>query len=228
MLSEGDRADCSVSHIVDDQRRFSACSRRSREQCVTQRITAFPFSRMETPRRRPVSNPASPSERPPPAVGGGGAETVPLPRAAGRSGEAQTRGGNPGPADGWLQGRGPGPARERAVPALRSARKPRRGRSFTPSIPKFNRDNRDQAPGCRSPRDPASWLACRSRFPRSGRLSAGGAVGVGGSRTLTDGRSSGRRPHAAETRGWGAGKRGRRGRPQAQPGPLVAARSPAT
>lgn len=56
----------------------------------------------------------------------------------------------PGPADGWLQGRGPGPARERAVPALRSARKPRRGWSFTPSVPKFNRDNQDQAPGCRS------------------------------------------------------------------------------
>lgn len=126
----------------------------------------------------------------------------------------------PGPADGWLQGRGPGPARERAVPALRSARKSRRGRSFTPSVPKFNRDNRDQAPGCRSPRVPALWLACRGRFPRSGLLSAGGAVGVGGSRTLTDGRSSGRRPHAAETQGW----RGREaGAAWASPG---AARAP--
>lgn len=129
----------------------------------------------------------------------------------------------PGPADGWLQGRGPGPARERAVPALRSARKSQRGRSFTPSVPKFNRDNRDQAPGCRSPRDPALWLACRGRFPRSGRRSAGGAVG-GGRLPDTHGRTVKGQAGIARTRlrrgAGGQGSRGGVGVPRHSPGPL--------
>lgn len=228
MFSEGDRADCSVSHIVDDQRRFSACSRRSREQRVTQRITGFPFSRMETPRRRPASSPASPAERLPPAVGGGGAETVPLPRAAGRSGEAQTRGGSPGRRTAGCRAGVRDPPESRLCRRFEAHVNPGEdGLSLhlSPSLTAITRIRpQDVAP----PETPHwGWpAAAASRVPAA--FPQGARWGAGGSQTLTDGRSSGRRPHAAETRGWGAGKRGRRGRPQAQPGPLVAARSPAT
>lgn len=228
MLSEGDRADYSVSHIVDDQRRFSACSRRSREQRVTQRITAFPFSRMETPRRRPASSPASPAERLPPAVGGGGAETVPLPRAAGRSGEAQTRGGSPGRRTAGCRAGARDPPESGLCRRFEAHVNPGEdGPSLHPS-PSLTAITRIRPQDVAPPETPHYvWPAtAASRVPAS--FPQGERWGAGGSRTLTDGRSSGRRPHAAETRGWGAGKRGRRGRPQAQPGPLVAARSPAT
>lgn len=167
-----------MSHIVDDQRRFSACSRRSREQRVTQRITAFPFSRMETPRRRPASSPASPAERLPPAVGGGGAETVPLPRAAGRSGEAQTRGGSPGRRTAGCRAGVRDPPESGLCRRFEAHVNPGEdGLSLhlSPSLTAITRIRPQDV----VPRVPALRLACHGRFPHSGRRSAGGAVGGG-------------------------------------------------
>lgn len=176
---------------------------------------------METPRRRPTSNPASPAERPPTSRGGGGggAETAPLPRAAGRSGEAQTRGGSPGRRTAGCRAGARDPPESGLCRRFEAHVNPGEdGPSLHPS-PSLTAITRIR-PQDVVPRVPALRLACHGRFPRSGRRSAGGAVGAGGSRTLTDGRSSGRRPHAAETQGW----RGREaGAAWASPG---AARAP--
>lgn len=135
MLSDGDRADCSVSHVVGFQRLLSECYRRSQEHSVTRTRTAFPFSKMETPGR-------SDAWRPPSAVGGPRRRPSLGPR--GRSGETQPRGGSPEPA-GRLQGRGAGPPEIRAAPSLHNTCKnqertaPAAVRSFTPSVHKSDR-----------------------------------------------------------------------------------------
>lgn len=156
---------------------------------------------METPRRRPASSPASPAERLPPAVGGGGAETLPLPRAAGRSGEAQTRGSSPGRRTAGCRAGVRDPPESGLCRRFEAHVNPGEdGLSLHPS-PSLTAITRIRPQDVAPPETPrCGWpAAAASRVPAA--FPQGERLRAGGSRTLTDGRSSGRRPHTAETRG---------------------------
>lgn len=188
----------------------------------------FPFFKNGDTTAQTSEQPRQSRGETPTGRGVGGAETVPLPRAAGRSGEAQTRGGSPGRRTAGCRAGVRDPPESGLCRRFEAHVNPGEdGPSLHPS-PSLTAITRIRPQDVAPPETPHYvWPAtAASRVPAS--FPQGERWGAGGSRTLTDGRSSGRRPHAAETRGWGAGKRGRRGRPQAQPGPLVAARSPAT
>lgn len=180
----------------------------------------FPFFKNGDTAAQTSEQPRQSRGETPTGRGVGGAETVPLPRAAGRSGEAQTRGGSPGRRTAGCRAGARGPPESRLCRRFEAHVNPGEdGLSLHPS-PSLTAITRIRPQDVAPPESPrCGWPAtAASRVPAA--FPQGERWEAGGSQTLTDGRSSGRRPHAAETRGW----RGREaGAAWASPG---AARAP--